>query len=370
MIKFSNIIDSLPASVPFVGPETQERNSLKKFISRLGANESVFGPSPRVLESIRTHMNDIWMYADPENYELKAAIASHENIKPDNVVVGEGIDSLLGYLCRLIVNPEISVVTSKGAYPTFNYHVVGFGGKLHFVPYRNDYEDVEGLLFEAEKTKASLIYLANPDNPMGTFHSNVIIEDMINNLPENVILCLDEAYSEFAPKNKLPQIDPDNPKVIRMRTFSKGYGMAGARIGYALGSGELIKAFDKIRNHFGVNFLAQKAAVVALEDQEYLNSVVTSVNNSKQKIIEIASACGLASLPSFANFVAVDCGKNSTFAKAILEGLVERRIFVRMPFFEPQSRCVRISAGQPSDMKKLSETLPEVLDDLKHFKSS
>ena len=242
--------------------------------------------------------------------------------------------------------------------------VSGFGGNLNFVPYRNDYEDVDSLMSAVEETKATLLYIANPDNPMGTFHSKAIIEDMVANLPENSILCLDEAYSEFVSKNELPQINPDNPKVIRMRTFSKGYGMAGARIGYAIGASELIKSFDKIRNHFGINLLAQKAAVIALEDQNYLESVVSAVNKSKQKISKIAKACGLKPVSSSANFVAVDCGQSANYAKAVLDGLVRRQIFVRMPFIEPQNRCIRISAGNEDDLKKLSIVLPEVLDEL------
>ncbi|PQM59990.1 MAG: histidinol-phosphate aminotransferase [Rhodobacteraceae bacterium] len=369
MIKLTRIVESLPSSVPFVGPETQERTNNQKFLSRLGANENVFGPSPKVFQAIKNSVNDIWRYADPESYDLKVAIGKHENIKLENIVIGEGIDGLLGYLCRLLVAPKTSVVTSKGAYPTFNYHVSGFGGNLHFVPYKNDYEDIEQLIFKAKIAKAKLVYIANPDNPMGTFHSRTVIEDLVDNLPEDLILCLDEAYSEFVPKNELPKIDPSNPNVIRMRTFSKGYGMAGARIGYAIGESKLIKAFEKIRNHFGINILAQRAALIALQDQDYLNSVMRAVNISKKQIMTIASECGLKSVKSLANFVAVDCGRDASFANSVLQGLVKQRIFVRMPFFSPQSRCIRISAGKPSDLKRLEKIFPKVLNEVNASKS-
>jgi histidinol-phosphate aminotransferase len=364
MVRYSKVIEGLSSSVPFVGPEAQERNNNMKFLARLGANESNFGPSPKVLEAIKQSADDVWMYADPESHDLKASISAHLAIKSENIIVGEGIDGLLGYLCRLLVNPDVRVVTSKGAYPTFNYHVSGFGGHPIFVPYKNDYENVEGLLREAEKTTASLIYLANPDNPMGTFHSRATIERIVENLPENTLLCLDEAYSEFVPKDELPNIDPENPKVIRMRTFSKGYGLAGIRIGYAIGPADLIKSFDKIRNHFGINSLAQRAAIVALEDQEYLASVVKKVQISKEGIVELASECGLKTIPSYANFVAIDCGRDAKFAKTVLNGLIEEKIFVRMPFFEPQNRCIRISAGKPKDIELLRQKLPVILSSL------
>ena len=287
MIKFSRIVDSLPESTPFVGPETQQRQRKTQFVARLGANENVFGPSPEVLKEVEKATSDIWMYADPENFDLKQAIATHHGLNIENIVVGEGIDGLLGYLCRLFVEPGVNVVTSKGAYPTFNYHVLGFGGELKVVPYKNDFEDIEGLVCEAKRCEGSIIYLANPDNPMGTFHSGSVIEDMVSNLPAGTLLCLDEAYSEFAIKRDLPKIDPNNTQVVRFRTFSKAYGLAGARVGYAIGPSKIIKAFDKIRNHFGVNIIAQRAAKVALEDQKYLLSVINSVAIAKCEIEKI-----------------------------------------------------------------------------------
>ena len=144
MVRYSKVIEGLPSSVPFVGPEAQERNNDMKFLARLGANESNFGPSPKVLEAIKHSTEDVWMYADPESHDLKASISAHLAIKSENIVVGEGIDGLLGYLCRLIVNPDVRVVTSKGDYLTFNYRVSGLGGRLNFVPCKNDYENIEG----------------------------------------------------------------------------------------------------------------------------------------------------------------------------------------------------------------------------------
>jgi histidinol-phosphate aminotransferase len=197
MKKFASIIRELPEVVPFVGPETQERQNKIKFSARLGANESVFGPSPKVIAAIKKSSKSVWMYGDPENYELKSAICAHHNVKIENVVVGEGIDSLLGNLVRLFVDKCTNVVTSKGAYPTFNYHVKGFGGILNFVPYENDFENIDALLEVAKKTKARVIYLANPDNPMGTWNSPRKIEALIESLPNNLLLCLDEAYSDL-----------------------------------------------------------------------------------------------------------------------------------------------------------------------------
>ena len=176
--RYTPLAASLPASVPFVGPETAERQSGRPFAARLGANESVFGPSPRAIAAMEHAARDVWMYGDPENHDLRAALAAHHGVTPDHIVVGEGIDGLLGYLVRLVVEPGDAVVTSDGAYPTFNFHVAGFGGVLHKVPYAGDHEDPEALLAAAQRLRPKLVYLANPDNPMGSHHPGRVIEAM------------------------------------------------------------------------------------------------------------------------------------------------------------------------------------------------
>jgi len=222
----------LPATVPFVGPETQERARGAAFEARLGANENVFGPSPKAVAAMQAAAHEAWMYADPEHHALKHAISTHHAIPTDSFVIGEGIDGLLGYLVRIYVGHGDAVVTSNGAYPTFNYHVAGFGGTLHKVPYKGDHEDLEALSTVAHETNAKLVYLANPDNPMGTWHEAQKIIAFARSLPPSTVLVLDEAYTDTAPAGVAPDLSETLPNVIRMRTFSKAYGLAGARVGY------------------------------------------------------------------------------------------------------------------------------------------
>ncbi len=358
---YTPLVESLPSTVPFVGPETQERARGRAFRARIGANESVFGPSPRAIAAMAAAATEVWKYCDPENHDLKAALAAHHGVHPDNIVVGEGIDGLLGYLARMLVEGGTPVATSLGAYPTFNFHVAGYGGRLVTVPYRNDREDPESLLVLAAREKAPLIYFANPDNPMGTWHDAATIQAMIEAVPDGALLILDEAYIEFAPAGVAPPIDVDDTRVIRFRTFSKAHGMAGARIGYGIAEKSLALAFNKVRNHFGVNRIAQAGALAALGDQDWLAHVQRSVETARGHISSIARANGLEPLASATNFVTVDCGRDQAHAKAVLDGLIERDIFVRMPFVAPQNRCIRISAGTPDDLALLEAALPEVL---------
>ncbi len=359
--RYTPLAARLPASVPFVGPETQERARARPFAARLGANENGFGPSPRAIDAMCAAARDVWMYGDPESHDLRAALAAHHAVAPENIVVGEGIDGLLGYLVRLLVAPGDRVVTSAGAYPTFNYHVAGFGGDLVQVPYAGNAENPDALIAAARKADAKLIYLANPDNPMGSWHSGETLARMIEAVPEGCLLVLDEAYLEFAPAHSAPPLLPDDPRVIRMRTFSKAYGMAGARVGYGIGAPDLITAFNKVRNHFGMSRISQAGALAALQDQAYLAQTIEHVARSRDRLAEIARENGLVPLPSGANFVTMDCGRNGDFARAVVAQLGARDIFVRMPFVPPHDRCIRVSCGPARDMALFATALPEAL---------
>ncbi|MEM9757543.1 MAG: aminotransferase class I/II-fold pyridoxal phosphate-dependent enzyme, partial [Pseudomonadota bacterium] len=206
--QLTELVAGLPATVPFVGPEAQERGRGRGFGARLGANESVFGPAPSAVAAMAAAAQETWMYGDPEAHDLRAALAAHHGIAPEAIIVGEGIDGLLGYLVRMCVAPGDAVVTSDGAYPTFNYHVAGYGGALHTVPYRDDREDPGALIAAAEATGAKLIYMSNPDNPMGTWHGAGAVQAMIAAVPRGCLLVLDEAYCDTAPPETRPPLDP------------------------------------------------------------------------------------------------------------------------------------------------------------------
>lgn len=359
--RFTDLVKQLPESVPFVGPETHERERGEPFAARIGANESVFGPSPNAVEAMCAAAADVWKYCDAENYDLKHALARHHGVGMDNIVIGEGIDGLLGLVVRLFVERGDAVVTSAGGYPTFNYHVAGFGGELIKVPYTNDHEDPDALIDAAAASGAKLVYIANPDNPMGTAHKADVIAGMIARTPDDAVLCLDEAYLEFAEPDIAPPLDVTVPNLIRFRTFSKAYGMAGARIGYAIAPAALARAFDKVRNHFGVNRIAQAGALAALEDQAYLKNVQDKVVAARIRIGEIAVDNGLSVVPSQTNFVAVDCGRDGAYAKRVLDHLVKQGVFVRMPGVAPLDRCIRVSAGTEDDLDIFASELPDAL---------
>ncbi|GGF48847.1 histidinol-phosphate aminotransferase [Aliidongia dinghuensis] len=344
-----SIVDALPASTPFVGPEALERRFGRPLHVRLGANESLFGPSERVIEAMRQAALETHLYGDPEAFELRTALARHHGLTLDHVVLGSGIDELLGLFVRAYLAPGEIAVMSLGGYPTFAYQVAGHGGRIETVPYRDDRNDAEGLVEAARRVGARLLYLSNPDNPSGSHLTAASQLELIERLPPNCLLVLDEAYAEFAPADAIPEVSADDPRVVRLRTFSKAHGLAGMRVGYAFGAAETIRPLDRIRNQFGVGRMAQAAALAALADQDHVASVVAAVAQGRAEYAELARELGFAALPSATNFVAIDVATNAC-AKTLLASLLEREgVFIRMPGAAPLDRCIRVTVGRAED---------------------
>jgi histidinol-phosphate aminotransferase len=361
-IPFTSLVAELPATTPFVGPETIERQRGKTFRARIGANESAFGISPAAIAAMREAVPNSW-YADPENFELRTALAAKHNVDIDEICVDAGIDTLLGLTVRMLLEPGRQAVTSHGAYPTFNYHVAGFGAELVTVPYKGFHEDPDALLAKTRETGAPLVYLSNPDNPMGTWHSADTVQAMIDALPDNTVLALDEAYIEFAVDDIAPAIDTSKPDVIRFRTFSKAYGMAGQRIAYAIAHRDIIQGFNKIRNHFGINRIAQIGALASVQDNGFLESVRQAAEAGRQRVMNFAAELDLYAEPSFTNFVAVDLGSTER-AQAMIAGLAELDVFMRMPGVAPLNRCVRVGLGSNTEFDVFADAFRQVLKKL------
>ena len=354
-------INGIPATVPFIGPEQLERTRVRRFMARIGANENGFGPSPRAIAAMRDAVSGSWMYADPTSHDLIEAIARLHAVPAANVVAGEGIDGLLALTVHMALERGAPVVTSDGAYPTFNFHVASHGGILIKVPYANDREDIAALLEAAHRHGAAILYLSNPDNPMGSWWPADDIHRLAAQLPAGCLLCLDEAYIDTLPAAERPVIDIEHPQVLRFRTVSKAYGLAGARIGYAMGPARLIAAFEKVRNHYGLSRVGQIGALAAIDDQDYLREVVARIERARERIGAIARGCGLHPLPSAASFVAIDCGRDDEYAQRILDGLIARDVFVRKPSVAPLDRCIRVSCAPDDALDVFAAALPEAI---------
>src|SRR6202163_4182419 len=209
--RYARLTAALPSVVPFVPPEALERRICAALRLRIGANESNFGPSPRAVAAMAAAATQVNWYCDPEGFVLREALAARHGVARGNIVLGSGIDDLLGLIVRTVIDPGEVVAMSHGGYPTFAFHVNGFGGKIVTAPYRGDRNDPKALVAAARKSGARLLYLSNPDNPTGSWLSAAEQRALLAALPKGCLLILDEAYADFAPADAVPETDPEDP---------------------------------------------------------------------------------------------------------------------------------------------------------------
>ena len=260
------------------------------------------------------------------------------------------------------------------------------GGEIATVPFAADFrEDLEGLLARAWEVRPKLVYVANPDNPMGTCHPAADVGAFLEALPGDTTFLYDEAYHEFAPPEAVLPLEVRDPRLIRLRTFSKAYGLAGARIGYCVADGVAAKA-DRIRQHFGLNVVAQAGALAALRDDAHLSKVVREVAAGREEYYRVAAAHGLPCVESATNFgedtrrgarararrltptpplpnpttVAIDVGSAARSAGAV-EALARLGVFVRRPTAPGLDTHIRVSVGSAAEREAFAEALPRAL---------
>jgi histidinol-phosphate aminotransferase len=354
-------IAAIPAMTPFVAPEELARRVGRDELLRLGANESAFGSSPRAIAAMREAVAKTSWYGDPESLELRAALAARHHCRVEEIVIASGIDDLMGLIVRAFCGPGDPCVATHGTYPTLFYHLNAYGARAEFAPPNAAGGiDPDALLAAVRRSGAKLVYIANPDNPSGAFVERATLAALRAALPDDVLLFLDEAYADFVPRESLPD-DAIDPRTIRTRTFSKAYGMAGARIGYALASAEVIATFQKLRLHFGVNRTAQIGALAALEDEAFLRGVVAEVERGREEYRALAARLGIRSLPSATNFVCFEVGTRPQ-AEAMVERLLGLGVFVRKPWAPPIDGFVRVTVGTATERAAFAGRFAEALD--------
>ena len=338
--------------VPFVAPEELEERLGSPFLLRLGANESPFGSSSFGVKGAKAALDSLQNYADPRALELRGVLGKKLSVPIESTVLAGGIDELLSLFCRLFLSPGDHVVTTLGSYPTFDFAAMGTGATIVKVPYKDLRPDLDSLAEAAQNAK--VVYLANPDNPSGWYHEAEALKKFIEGLPSSCVLLLDEAYIEFLTTQVPLAFDCESPNVIRLRTFSKIFGLAGLRLGYAVAHPGHIAALDKIRLHFGVSSVAQAAGILAV--QHFGHTILVRERNAKARelLSQMGVRRGLAPLPSWTNFVTFDCGSKEV-AESQLEQLLQARVFIRKPSQPPLDRCIRITVGTPEELELLDQ---------------
>lgn len=328
---------------------------------KMASNENPLGPSPKAVAAIKKVLNKIHRYPDGGSFYLREKISKKLKVEPENLLFGNGSDEILVMAVRAFVSEGDEILISDPTFLIYEIAATVENGTIIKVPMKNFCYDLEGFAKKIS-SKTKIIFIANPDNPVGTYVTQKNLENFLKIVPSHVVVVLDEAYYEFgAAKKDYPNALPFLKKysnLIIARTFSKAYGLAGLRIGYGVMSPDLVETLNKVREPFNVNLLAQAAAIAALDDAVFLKKSVSVVSEGRRYLeIEFAKM-KLAVVPTVTNFMLVDL---ETDANAVYEKLLRKGIIVRSMRAWGLQTFIRVTIGKKEENKRFIQTLKEIL---------
>jgi len=350
-MKIPEYIKNLKPYVPGRPIEEIQKQYKLKTIHKIASNENPHGPSPKAVEAMMKFTSNLNRYPDIGAIDLRDKLSKKFNVKIENIAVGNGSEGIMANILRSFLSNGDEMISSKATFIGFQVLAKGRANKYIEVPMlENEYKfDLNSIVkYINEKTK--IIYLCNPNNPTGTIFTKKEFEEFIANVPKHVLIIMDEAYFEYAENN--PEY-PDSMKykfdnVITLRTFSKIYGIAGARIGYGFGNEELIETIMKVKLPFEPGNLAQAGAIGALDDEEFINKSKKANKNGYEFFIKelekISSIKSFKIIPSSANFIMLDLGTHER-VNHINESLLKEGVIIRPLIAFGLPHCIRITMG-------------------------
>ncbi|MDG9928878.1 MULTISPECIES: histidinol-phosphate transaminase [unclassified Pseudomonas] len=329
-------------------------------IVKLASNENPLGPSPKALEAIRAELAELTRYPDGNGFELKQKLAARCGVSPAQVTLGNGSNDILDLVARAWLAPGLNAVFSQYAFAVYPIVTQAVGAQGKVVPARDHGHDLEAML-AAIDANTRVVFVANPNNPTGTWFGPDALERFLARVPENVLVVLDEAYIEYAEGGELPDgLDylARYPNLLVSRTFSKAYGLASLRVGYALSSPQVADVLNRVRAPFNVNSLALAAACAALDDADYLAASRRTNDAGMAQLEEGFRGLGLSWIPSKGNFIAVDFGRD---AAPINQALLQAGVIVRPVAGYGMPTFLRVSIGTEQENARFLEALERIL---------
>jgi histidinol-phosphate aminotransferase len=339
--------------------EVQKQYGAKRWV-KLASNENLLGPSPQALEAIRKELSNIHFYPEGTSPVLRKALAKVLSLAEENIVVSNGADNLILMIANAFVDEGDEVIMADPTFPVYTNVTRIMGGKPVRVRLRDFTHDLDGMLNRVTR-RTKLIFVCNPNNPTGTIVFEPSLNRFLAGLPGRVIVILDEAYGDFVEAPFYPSgLDyvKNGKQVIALRTFSKVYGLAGLRVGYAIGREDLIRCLYQVRDPFPVHRLAQAAAVAALGDTEHIVKSIQLVYEGRRYLYKELDRMGVRYVPSEANFVFIDFGKD---IEEVFEGLLREGIIIRPGKTWGYLTCGRITIGRMEDNRRFIKALKKIL---------
>lgn len=361
--KFFEVPEYLTGLVPYPPGkplEELEREYGIKDPIKLASNENSLGPSPRAQDAIRNAISSLHRYPDGSGYYLKEKLARLLKVSSEEIVLGNGSNELIDLLIKVFIQPGYEAISSDPSFLVYCNMVQAIGGNNVVIPlseYRHDLENISS----AVTSKTRLIFLDNPNNPMGTVIHQKDFDAFLEDLPDHILVVLDEAYTEFVRTKHTPkavEYVKQDRRVIALRTFSKAYGLAGLRVGYGVMDREVAKYLELVRQPFNVNTMAQVGALAALDDHQHLKKTVDTVWQGMDFLAERLEELGCRVMPSETNFILVNTGRD---AKMVYEKVLREGVIVRAMTAYGLPNHIRITVGLPEENLRCVEALQKVL---------
>lgn len=328
-------------------------------VIKMASNENPLGPSPKALAAIKKRLADINRYPEAGCFYLRQALSKRLRLKPSQIIFGNGSDELIVLALRAFIDEGDEVVVAT---PTFLIYEIASqiqGAKIKKVPTRYFKYDLKAMR-QAVTKNTKIVFIANPDNPNGTYVTRYELEAFLKDLPGSVIVFIDEAYFDFVKEldypNSLDYISKYN--VIVTRSFSKSYGLAGLRVGYGVSNPDIIKYMDSVREPFNVNSVAQVAACAALKDKKFLTKTKVITEAGRKYFYSEFKKLGLRYIPSVANFVLFEVGKN---ADLVCKRLLKKGVIVRNMKAWGMDTFIRVTVGREKDNRRFIRELKKII---------
>lgn len=324
--------------------------------AKLASNENPLGASPRALAAVRDALSRAHLYPDGSCFALKQKLALRHGVDPREIVIGAGTNELLTLLARTFLGEGEEALLSENSFLVYRLAVQACGRRAVSVPMKDHRYDLEAMA-QAVTQRTKLVFIANPDNPNGSYVTSRELERFLARVPERALVVLDEAYFEYVEALDYPDgavLRRLRPRIVVLRTFSKIHGLAGLRVGYALCEPDVASYLDRVRDAFNVSALAQVAALAALDDREHVEATRAVTTEGRALLSRELPRFGFRVVPSVANFVLAE---HSGDGDALFSALLPHGVIVRPMSAYGMPRAVRISVGTPAENERLLRAL-------------
>lgn len=342
--------------------EVKRELGLEKII-KLASNENPFGCSEKAKEAIRNSLDELALYPDGYARSMREKVAQFIGVEENQLIFGNGSDELISILCTALLSPDKNTVMASPSFSQYSHNATIQGAEIREIENINNGEhNLDGML-EAIDENTAIVWVCSPNNPTGTYISEDKLLRFINNVPEHVLIVMDEAYKEYVVADDYPDtlsfLDK-YPNMIILRTFSKAYGLAALRVGYGVAHPDLIRALDPARGPFNTSRVAHAAITAAVDDQSFIESCVKANREGLEQFYQFCKEKQLDYFPSQANFILIDCKRSG---QEVFDYLLRKGFIVRSGTALGYPTSVRITVGSREQNEEIIQALSEMLEE-------